>query len=146
MTLFETSGLLTDKNDKTNITHEFTVPDNIKALKITYNYSPKTVESRENEISIIKKYFDDYNETPDSPLESYLPVKNLITLSVDDSENYRGAAHRQDNFQSHIISKDFASPGFTAGEIQAGKWKIILNCHCVKCDVRYNLKAEGEKL
>ena len=42
----------------------------------------------------------------------YLPIKNLVTVSLDSSREYLGAAHRQSNKQEHIISPAFSSAGF----------------------------------
>lgn len=144
MTLFEIRGRITPEKDKMNIKHSFAVPKGVTGLKITYSYSPKTVENENEAVEIIKKYFSDYNEKLTKDPREYLPVKNLVTISVDDADGYRGAAHRQDNDQVHIISEDFASPGFIKGKIGEGQWDIVLNVHCVKCNVDYFLKAEGE--
>lgn len=144
MLIFETAGKIKPEQDKTNIEHFFNVPEGIKQLKITYSYAPKTVENEKDAVEVIKKYFLDYNEKLTGDFTDFLPVKNLVTLSIDEGRNYRGAAHRQDGFQEHIISEDFASPGFFKGKITEGEWDIVLNVHCVKCDVDYNLKVEGE--
>ena len=79
----------------------------------------------------------------ENPID-YLPVKNLITLSLDENGKYRGAAHRQDDVQHHEISADFASNGFFKGKIEEGVWRIALNVHCCACKVSYNLKITGE--
>ncbi len=144
MLIFSTKGRITTANDKTNLIHRFDVPENIKALKIKYSYSPKTLENREKAVSIIHNCFDKYDEILVGRPADYLPVKNLITLSLDSCGIYRGAAHRQDNTQEHIISADFASPGFIKGEINAGEWDVVLNVHSVSCDVDYEIEIEGE--
>lgn len=144
MLIFNTKGRITTANDKTNLTHRFDVPSGIKSLKIKYHYSPKTFEDREKAVALINKCFDKYDEALIGRPADYLPVKNLITLSIDSCGVYRGAAHRHDNTQEHIISADFASPGFTKGEIEVGEWDIILNVHSVSCDVDYTIEVEGE--
>lgn len=144
MLLFSTKGRITTANDKTNLMHRFDVPSGMKTLKIKYAYSPKTLENREKAVTIIHNCFDKYNEKMTGRPADYLPVKNLITLSLDGCGVYRGAAHRQDNTQEHIISADFASPGFTKGAIDEGEWCIMLNVHSVSCDVDYTIEIEGE--
>ncbi|MDE5983942.1 MAG: hypothetical protein K2H13_01635 [Eubacterium sp.] len=124
--------------------HRFDVPENVKVLKIKYHYSPKTLENREKAVAIIHNCFDKYDETLIGRPADYLPVKNLVTLSLDGCGIYRGAAHRQDDTQEHIISADFASPGFMKGKITAGEWDIVLNVHSVSCDVDYEIEIEGE--
>lgn len=144
MLIFSTKGKITTANDKTNLIHRFDVPKNIRALKIKYHYSPKTLEDREKAVKIIRNCFDKYDEKIIGKPADYLPVKNLVTLSLDGCGIYRGAAHRQDDIQEHIISSDFASPGFMKGKIDAGEWDIMLNVHSVSCDVDYEIEIEGE--
>lgn len=63
--------------------------------------------------------------------EKFLPLKNLVTLSLDDPDGYRGAAHRQAPTQEHRIAKDFASPGFYPGVIKPGSWRVVVNVHAL---------------
>lgn len=53
-----------------------------------------------------------YGEVQEGNIENYLPIKNLVTVSLDSSREYLGAAHRQSNKQEHIISSAFSSAGF----------------------------------
>lgn len=144
MLIFSTKGKITADNDKTNLIHRFDVPENITSLKIKYSYSPKTVENREKAVSLVRSCFEKYDETIVGKPADYLPIKNLITLSVDENGKYRGAAHRQANKQTHIISESFSSPGFTKGKIGSGEWDIMLNVHFIGCDVDYTITVEGE--
>lgn len=144
MLIFSTKGKITTANDKTNLMHRFDVPDNIDKLIIRYSYSPKTLENREKAVSIIRDCFDKYDETLTGKPADYLPIKNLVTLSVDENGKYRGAAHRQADEQEHIFSEAYSSPGFMKGKPQAGEWDIMLNVHCVCCDVDYAITVEGE--
>ena len=97
MVLLDKSGILTRDDDKKNVRFAFDVPDGTQALQIEFAYSPKTLTDPELEKQIcetaLKKYngavcYDEYKQ--------YLPLKNLVTLSLDDPGGYRGAAHRQD--------------------------------------------------
>lgn len=144
MLIFSTKGKITTANDKTNLMHKFDVPANIKSLKIKYHYSPKTLEDREKAVISVRNCFDKYNENLIGRPADYLPIKNLVTLSLDGCGIYRGAAHRQDDTQEHIISKDYASLGFMSGAITEGEWVIVLNVHSVSCDVDYTIEIEGE--
>lgn len=144
MLIFSTKGRITTDNDKTNLIHKFDMPSGIKALKIKYCYSPKILDDREKAVSIIRKCFEKYDEKLIGRPADYLPVKNLITLSVDSCGVYRGAAHRQDSTQEHIISSDFSSPGFLKGPVNEGEWDIVLNVHSVSCDVDYTIEIEGK--
>ena len=119
-TLFEKQGVVTPEDDKTNIYFEFDVPSGIDKIIIDYSYSPKTVENRADAVSLISAGLEKYlgTDNRENPID-YLPVKNLITLSLDENGKYRGAAHRQDDVQHHEISADFASNGFFKGKIEA---------------------------
>ena len=145
MIIFETAGRVLPEQDKTNIPLEFTVPGGIEKLTIDYEYSPKILEDEKKAEKLltksIEKYLgDEYKAEP----KDFMPVKNLITLSLDDNGEYRGAAHRQADKQHHEISRDFASPGLVKGEIHSGKWQVVLNVHCCACDVHYKIKVTGE--
>lgn len=144
MQIFKTKGRIIPENDKSNLVHRFDVPNGVKALKIKFEYSPKTISDRETAIAIIRKCFDKYDEQMVGRPAEYLPVNNLVTISLDDNGRYRGAAHRQANSQEHIISEDFASNGFIKGIINAGEWDIVLNVHYAGCDIDYTVEIEGE--
>ena len=143
MILFEKSGAVTPENDKMNIVLPFEVPDGIKKLIIDYSYSPKILENREKSLQMINNCLQKYSEPGNA--EAYLPVKNLITVSLDDRNSYRGAAHRLAETQRHIIGEDFASPGFARGKISAGEWRLVLNVHCCVCRVDYKIRISGEE-
>lgn len=144
MLIFKTKGRITTANDKTNLIHKFDVPKGVKELRIKYRYSPKTLEDREKAAAIVRSCFDKYDEKLSGRPADYLPVKNLVTLSLDGVGIYRGAAHRQDDVQEHIIGADSASPGFIKGDIAAGEWDVVLNVHSISCDVDYIIEIEGE--
>lgn len=144
MLIFSTKGKITVDNDKTNLIHRFDVPSGVKVMTVKYSYSPKTLENRERAVSIVKDCFEKYDETLIGKPAEYLPVKNLVTISIDENGNYRGAAHRQANEQTHILSEEKASPGFIKGKINEGEWDIVLNVHSVSCDVDYNISVEVE--
>lgn len=147
MIIFEKAGRVLPEQDKTNIPLVFTVPEKIEKLIIDYEYSPKILEDEEKAEKLlaqsIEKYLgDEYKAEP----RDFMPVKNLITLSLDDNGVYRGAAHRHANKQHHEISRKFASAGFVKGEIHSGKWQVVLNVHCCACEVNYKIRVAGEKL
>ena len=147
MIIFETAGKVLPEQDKTNIPLEFTVPEGIEKMIIDYEYSPKILENEEKAEKLLAKSIEKYlgDEYKAEPLD-FMPVKNLITLSLDDNGEYRGAVHRQADKQHHEISEEFASPGFIKGEIHSGKWLVVLNVHCCACEVNYEIKVAGEAL
>lgn len=144
MLLLEKIGRITPKQDKTNIPIEFSVEKGTEKFVIEYLYFPKKCsdgDAREMLVNSIEKYLGkDCGAVP----EDFMPVNNLITLSLDGNGVYRGAAHRQANEQRHEIGEDYASPGFLKGKIDAGSWQVVLNVHCCACPVSYKIKITGE--
>ena len=132
-------------DNKTNIVLPFEIKDDFKSLKINFEYSPKTLEDKAKEIKIAEDCLEKYGEVQEGNIENYLPIKNLVTVSLDSSREYLGAAHRQSNKQEHIISPTFSSAGFFKTDIAKGEWKITLNVHSVSCDVDYKITVEGEE-
>lgn len=145
MIILQTKGRITEANNKTNLIHKFDVPQGIEKLIIKYSYSPKILQDRDKAVRLIKDCYEKYDEKLIGRPADCLPVKNLVTLSVDENGEYRGAAHRQADTQEHIISTELASPGFLKGEIHSGEWDIVLNVHSISCDVDYQIIVEGEE-
>ena len=132
--LLKKSITVTPEDEKTNIFLPFTVEDSFVRLEIDYRYSPKELSDEEKSIRLVKENLlrDGYEDTGD--YGQFLPLKNLITLSLDSPAGYVGAAHRQAAKQHHEISKEFASVGFDKTEIIAGEWVLALNLHAVVTD------------
>ena len=87
-----------------------------------------------------KKYGEEINSFDD-----LLPLSNLVTLSFDDCNGYRGACHRHPNEQSIYISSESSTPGIINSPITEGMWSVTLNVHFVGSDeVEYSIKIEGE--
>ena len=144
MELFTKCGVLTPSQSKMNIRFDFEVPVGVKALRVEYKYSPKHVEDKEKSVEMIslaaKKYGEEINSFDD-----LLPLSNLVTLSFDDCNGYRGACHRHPNEQSIYISSEASTPGIINLPITAGMWSVTLNVHFVGSDeVEYSIKIEGE--
>ncbi len=147
MLLLEKEFTVFPEDEKTNISFPFEVCEGVESLKFTFSYSPKVLTDNERARILIenniKKDAGDYaGEYPS--WQEFLPLKNLITLSVDDPVTYRGCAHRHAEYMEHIISESFASPGFNKGRIQKGQWKAVLNIHGVvteKIDCHLKIQA-----
>lgn len=132
--VFEREITVLPENNKTNIALPFTVDSAADFMKITYSYSPKQLGECERAKELIEECLlhDTGEFRRDYPdWKEYLPLNNLITLSLDSPEGYRGAAHRQGCRQEHILSADFASVGFLRGEILKGEWTVTLNVHAI---------------
>ena len=147
MLLLSQEFKVTPENEKTNISFPFTVSEGTESLKITFSYDPKILEDDDRANMLIEnnikkdagEFAHEYTDW-----DEFKPLKNLITVSVDDTKGYRGCAHRQDKDQIHIIREDFASRGFHKGRPQAGQWKVVLNLHGIVTEtVNCKLKVEA---
>lgn len=143
MLIFSKSGVITPANDKTNISHSFSVPSGVKKLVVKYSYNPKTVDDKADALGIVNKALSKYSASFLNP-EKMLPVKNLTTLSFDENGKYRGACHRQPNEQTVVIAENNSTPGVFNRAVEEGEWNIVLNVHYVGCDVNYEIEIEGE--
>lgn len=89
-------------------------------MKIEFSYSPKNLDDEEKAHKYIDDGFEKYAPEPYrkgyKPWYEYLPVKNLLTVSLDSPDGYIGCAHRQDSRQTHIISETESSRGFNKNE------------------------------
>ncbi len=141
MLIFEKEVILSEKNDKTNIYFKFNTPKGISKLLIDYSYSPKRLESKEKSYSIINAKLKEYGN--DDCVEDFLPLNNLITVSLDKNGTYIGAAHRQPNHQHIEISPDSATVGFFKTNVDDSEWRIALNVHCALEEIKVNLKITG---
>lgn len=144
MIIFEKQGVIAPDKDKTNIPFEFEVPAGVSALCIDYSYSPKNQEDVQAAERLVAGALEKYlGRGHGKDPRDFLPVSNLITLSVDSPSGYRGAAHRQSANQHIELSAGSASPGFVKGEPESGRWRVVLNVHCCACEVSFDLKISG---
>lgn len=148
MILKKTEIRLEKSDGKTTKHIPFSVAEGVKKLIITYSYSPKILEDKEKSYELIKEnIIRDGGENVEGykDYEQFLPLKNLVTLSLFSPEGFRGAAHRQAESQLHEISEEAASYGFLKGKITKGQWELCLNVHAIvteSCDCI--IKIEGE--
>lgn len=87
MVLLNKTGKITLVDNKTNIVLPFEIKDDFKSLKINFEYSPKTLEDKAKEIKIAEDCLEKYGEVQEGNIENYLPIKNLVTVSLDSSRN-----------------------------------------------------------
>ena len=143
MRLFQVSKILTPADSKTNIAFPFLVPDDCERLWIHYFYAPKELEDRQAAREIIERGLARYAPGPFRAgyggWTDYLPLVNLVTLSLDSPAGYCGCAHRHDPDIRFFIDRKEAGPGFCPPHRLAGEWKAVINCHAVvtgTCEVR----------
>jgi hypothetical protein len=137
--------ILHGEDAKTNICIPFRLKKDCRAIEVFCAYAPKECPDRELAKRLIDEGINrwvpaEYRKDC-GPRERFLPVVNLVTLSLDYKGRYLGCAHRHTPEQRHIISQDYSSPGFLKQKAAEGNWRVVINVHAVVSDeLRYRLK------
>ncbi|WP_435171854.1 hypothetical protein [Paenibacillus glycanilyticus] len=149
--VLEAEGQVTPVCSKTHIAYSFHLDRQGGKLWIGFSYEPKNLEDREQAHPLIAAGINKYTEQAQcarllEKWESFLPLKNLITISVDDPKRHRGAGHRHNPEQLLLIAGEDASPGFVSGELSEGLWRVTLSLHEIVTDhCRYRLRIHHEE-
>ena len=102
-----------ESQEKTNIIIPFEVPENVGKLHLSFSYAPKVLTNeyiaKKKVLACLRHSSECYRELKDEDIEEFLPIVNLITISLDDPQKYRGCAHRHSPIQRHSLSRDSAS-------------------------------------
>lgn len=149
--IIRVQGKITPGSSKTHIVYQFHLEHSMSSLEIDFGYAPKQFLDREASKPLILEAIERYSEPASAELhkrqwENYYPLQNLLTLSLDSPSGFRGSAHRHAPEQKHIICPDWrmTSPGFIAGDVPAGIWKVTISVHCVITpDCSYELTVRG---
>ncbi|WP_028559322.1 hypothetical protein [Paenibacillus pinihumi] len=150
--LLAVEGKLYPSSSKTHITYQFHIPTPLPSLQIDFQYAPKKSEDKSGSRRLIEQSIEQYVHPSMQAAymdkwEQYMPLQNLLTISVDDPSEFRGSAHRHPEKQSYLLATSSASPGFIPGAILEGIWRITISVHCVVTpDCNYLLRVtEGEQ-
>lgn len=142
------AGALCPAQSATNLYFPFYVGAAGKALRIAFSYAPKALADDAEADAIIDEGFSRYVLPEDREALSALraeikPLVNLVTLSLDAPDGYRGAAHRHDPVQEHRIAETGSTPGFTDAPVVCGLWRACVSVHAVVTRAcRYSLTVE----
>lgn len=134
MQLFEKKYQWTSQDSQTDVSFCFHVPEGLEQIRIRFTFSPGTESNPEICLPEIEgamnRYYDSYpRDLQPMNKESFLPVKNLITISLDKDGMYLGNAHRWATTQEHLISVNQVSRGFLPPEKMEGEWHGMLHLH-----------------
>lgn len=131
MNRLDVAGSLKPSSSKTHITYTFQIEKEMDQLEILFTYSPKIMSDDIYAKEIIQKAYNDYGYKAPEDLSHTLPLKNLITLSLDGPNRFMGAGHRHSNHQRINIGATNSTPGFETGKITQGMWSITISIHAV---------------
>ncbi|WP_172255817.1 hypothetical protein [Saccharibacillus deserti] len=153
MELLDIQGSAVPEQSRTHIRIPFELQAGADRMQIRFEYAPKILEDREAALDLLKESYERYilpeqREQAIARADRHLPLKNLITLSLDDPNGYRGACHRHDPVQELFVSREAASPGLMSGKLEAGTWIAMLSLHCIvteTCDYRLRIRAVAEE-
>ncbi|NCA66690.1 MAG: hypothetical protein EOM87_01350 [Clostridia bacterium] len=129
-------------------THEyfaFIVPSGIKELQIEFSFSPwKGGEDGLYEIKQTLKEQAPYYNFSEAEAKRYLPLRNLIEVSLDSPMELLGSAHRHGCNHNFFINKNQATYGFNPSVIYEGEWQLSLSFSAiVTSEVAVKLIVEG---
>ncbi len=149
--LLDIENEVTPADARSHLRYDFKLDRPCAGLWVRFEYSPKILEERKLATELIKRSIERYVEPERQKLtleraEHFLPLRNLITVSIDDSRGYRGACHRHDQEQELYLSEREASPGLTIGTISEGTWTVTLSLHAIvteRCTYRLKVWAAG---
>lgn len=145
--LIKTKGKIDRSYDRKHITYEWMLKKDYRKIMISFEYAPKYIDNDEKTKEIIYDVIDKHvigeqKDIEKKQWEKYKDLKNLLTISIDDKNGFRGCAHRQNQKQKHIISEAEASPGFIKGIFEKGIFKFIISVHALVTDeCNYEIKV-----
>lgn len=147
MKIFELNLKLGEYDTQTNVKIPFEIRNKYKELVIYFTYSPNKSKddiARKQVEDALKKYTSGSYSTVKQLASDYLPVDNLITLSLSKNGKYLGAHHNKNNVQEITINNKEASFGFWPVEVEPADWELQLNCHCIASKVvEANVRIEA---
>ena len=143
MSLFQTKSTLYHTSTQTHTEHRFFVPSGTSEIKMMFRYSPVIVDDQERKDALIEEALTYNQELVRNDVQN-ATLRNLLTISIDDPEGFRGAAHRSAGVQSIVLGEEEATPGFWKGRIQEGLWSVTISAHAILTETcSYELVIEG---
>lgn len=76
-------------------------------------------------------------------------INNMLTLSVFDPLGFRGAGHRHGDVHEVVLDSADATPGYFAGPIYAGEWRVVVDTHMIyseSCSIRLDVWGTDEAI
>jgi len=133
-----------DRRSETDV--YFEAPPGLAALLVRFSYFPKNTDDHAICKPLIDGCFDLYWNTglPRPDWREFLPLDNLITISLDHEGCFAGCAHRHAKEQCHVISAAHSSPGFHLQPALEGRWRAVISLHeIVTPSVQADIEIEG---
>ena len=149
MVLLEQNYRWTPQDAQHDVLFSFVCPEGTAEVRLYFTFSPgrETADEicRPQVEKALTRYYDCYpRELQPMQADKFLPVKNLITISLDKDGQYIGNAHRWDTAQEHILTTETAPRGFTPPSRLEGAWGGMLHLHeIISPECCGTLRVEG---
>jgi len=134
-TIVEKEMILTPAYNEKHIKIPFVLAKTYQSLLVNFSFSPRHVD-REKALVIISQVLPDYfgsDELLVKP-EDFLPLENLLTISVSHDEEYVGGRHHKSTEQEVHLSADGSSAGYLPHAVTPGNWELQIHPHCLLSD------------
>lgn len=131
---------LLPEDHQTHKTISLYLDKSYQVLEIDFSYGPQEIP-KSQAVVVIRQALELYEEKEANPYD-FLPLVNLITLSLDYDGKYIGCRHNKEPNQKISISENVSSLGYISHDVLAGKWNIQLNLHCLLSPVTLQLKVK----
>ncbi|TDF92307.1 hypothetical protein [Paenibacillus piri] len=153
MTLLQAEGAVTPSCSKSHITYTLHLHRDCRELHVEFAYEPKRLDDEAKSEALIRDALKRFvpaeqDRSPADNWKDYMPLQNLLTLSIDDETGFRGAGHRHDPVQHLTVTPEQASPGLVPGIFPRGQLRIMISIHCVVTEqCRYRMHVwEGRDI
>lgn len=120
---------------QTHIKLPFILEENFDYLKIIFSFGPQIVAPEEAKAYIQEamSMFFTPKEQEAMHWSDFLPLVNLLTISVKQKNQYLGCYHHKACNQEIILAADRSSRGFDKVNLSQGQgpWEIQISAHCM---------------
>ena len=164
--LLERRGELRREQRKSLICFPLEVPEDLLTLRIFFDYQPRTCRERALNSRLVEAAVDTQLQEAEAAGVQFHPLarrrlldrpalgdlrselRNLLNLTLTDAEDrFRGRWDQNlltDDLQEDIISRRWATRGYTAGPLPPGRWMVTLEVHEVISEFcQYHLRVSG---
>ena len=145
--LLEIEGTLGPGDSRSHIPFSFDLSTRATSLELEFSFDPARLEDEARVGELASKAAGLFGLTASEAAARVRGgILNLLTLSLDGPEGFRGCAHRHGRRQLIRVGVSEASPGFMPGPLGAGTWRLVISVHCVvteRCDYRLVVRAEA---
>ena len=122
--LFKQDFKLYASAHQSHLDYRVEVPAGVQQLKVLFDYQPLL----ETKLEALERAFLKEG-LPAELAQDQDGFRNLLTITIQDNQGFRGAHHYFNTQQEIILAPDQASLGFRPDPIDAGIWTFTISCH-----------------